>query len=193
MSTSRVAACQRCSNERCSRVHSLSEIRFMRCFSLLLGLCLLATNMLAHAEGGTCPSGYYPISTPGSTGCAPIPGYNQQQTATKPSMPRWESRWEALATDAKAGALGTATGRPSQESAEKSAIKDCQAKGGKICKLQISNANGCMAMIVGENVFNVQAGATESDAIQKGMKQCSVEDKNCRTYYSSCSLPTTTR
>lgn len=155
----------------------------------LLVLALQGLAFTAHAQG--CPAGTYPWSGNGVFTCLPDPNYqqpNQQQPQASQTM-KWADRWEALATDADTGTLGTSSGMASRSSAEKQALKDCKAKGGSNCKIQISNANGCMAMVLGDNLFNVQDGSSESEAIEKSMKECKSADKNCKVYYSNCSPP----
>lgn len=155
--------------------------------ALLLGLSSL--NLTAHAEGGTCPNGYYPVNSPGMMSCAPIPGYNQQQAAPQPPQPQWESRWGAISTDASRGVVGATSGMPSRQAAEQAVIADCRAKGGTECKLQVSYANGCGAMVVGDKAFTVEWGTTQDDAAQKSLRMCSTATTNCRVYYSTCSPP----
>jgi Domain of unknown function (DUF4189) len=157
--------------------------------TLLLLISLLSLSFVAHAEGN-CPPGYFPTTPPGQPGpqgCAPMP--NNSQDSAQLSGPRWATRWGAIATDPTTGALGTVTGISSKRKAEKAALADCQAKGGKECKLQLAYDNECAAMIVGNNVFNVTADTTLQKAIQSGTKKCSDQDSNCHVFYSACSPP----
>lgn len=104
--------------------------------------------------------------------------------------PIWSDQWMAIATDSAKASLGTATYMSSRELAESKAVEDCQKKGGLNCKLQMSTQNGCAAMILGKNAFNVNSAETITEAIDNGMRQCkSAGDQNCRVYYSACSLP----
>jgi hypothetical protein len=161
---------------------------------LLLGLLLLLGSVV-HAEG-ECPPGMFPTNPPGAqgpVGCAPIPGYDQQQQPTRQQTappPRWASGWMAIATDSMKGSLGSATDLPSRDEAERAALADCQAKGGSQCKLQVSYGNGCAAMVAGNKEFNVNGAATLDEAVRIGMKMCAkAGDSNCHVYYSACSLP----
>lgn len=160
---------------------------------LLLAILFLIVGA-AHAEGN-CPPGYYPTGAQqgqaGPQGCAPIPGYNNQQQTQQQEPPpaRWVSQWGAVATDAIKGSLGTATNLPSKNSAELVALADCQSKGGSQCKINVSYDNECVAMVVGDTGYNVNANITLDKAVQDGMKVCSAADTNCHVYYSACSLP----
>jgi hypothetical protein len=68
------------------------------CRWLLLALLLLLGSTV-HAEG-ECPPGMFPTNPPGAqgpVGCAPIPGYDQQQQAQpqqpQSQPPQWTTRW----------------------------------------------------------------------------------------------------
>lgn len=157
--------------------------------SLGMLVLMLQVTSIVHAQG--CPAGTYAWSGNGVFTCLPDPSYqqpNQQQQQAAQTM-KWADRWEALATDANTGTLGASSGMVSRSAAEKQALDDCRAKGGSDCKIQISNANGCMAMVLGDNLFNVQDGNSESEAVEKSMKQCKSADKNCKVFYSNCSPP----
>lgn len=161
---------------------------------LFLGFLLFTTGVL-HAEG-ECPPGMFPTNPSGAqgpVGCAPIPGYNQQQQQAQPQQhappPQWATQWGAIATDSANGALGAVTGLPSKSQAQQSAMADCQTKGGAQCKLQVTYDNECAAMVVGNKIFNVGAAENVDKAIQLGMAKCRETDTNCHVYYSACSLP----
>lgn len=161
---------------------------------LLFGLLLLSG--VTHAEGN-CPEGYYPIGgesgQAGPQGCAPIPGYNQQQgqqQAPQTPPPRWADRWGAIATFEPNGSLGTVTDMSDQQSAEQAALASCQSKHGSTCKIQLSYRNQCAAMVVSDKGYNVTPAVTVNEAVEKGMKICTGSgDPNCHVYYSACSLP----
>ena len=158
---------------------------------LLLSLLSLGLSGAVRAEGG-CPPGQYPVSGQGWQGCAPIPGYDQSPAYAQPEQPpaRWESRWGAIATDGVKGVLGTATGKANQSEAEQNALDQCHAKGGSACKIQTSYANGCAALIVGNNGFSTAIGSTPEEAISKATKICRSDgDTGCHVYYTDCSLP----
>lgn len=169
----------------------------MKAHLLLLFWLLLWLSNMAHAEGN-CPIGYYPIGAPqgqaGPQSCAPIPGYSngqQQQRSQQSPPPRWASRWGGIATDSKNGILGAATDLPTEIDAQRSAMTDCQAKGGAPCKLEISYDNECVTLAVGKKGYSINTGKTMGASIQLAMKTCSAdgEDSDCHVYYSACSLP----
>jgi Domain of unknown function (DUF4189) len=163
-------------------------MKTMAFLSLLVGI--LGVCDMAHAEGGTCPDGYYPANSPGVMGCAPIPGYNQQQQ--RPAQlppPQWESRWGAVAADVPGGAVGASTDMPSRQAAEQGAMADCEAQGSRNCVIETWYSNGCAAMVISDETHTTNNAATLDEAIQKGMRMCSQVAANCRVYYSACSLP----
>lgn len=170
----------------------------MRIYRWLLVGTLLLAGHAAHAEGN-CPQGYYPIGAPqgqaGPQSCAPIPGYNNNPEQPQPLRPppQWESRWMAIATDAVKGSLGTSINMSNQNDAEHAAIARCQAKGGTQCKIDVSEGNGCAAMVVGDTGYNVQGAATLIEATELAMKTCTSATSNCHVYYSACSLPLQTQ
>lgn len=155
-------------------------------FFLLSGVLIF--HISAHAEGN-CPLGYYSVGGQGVQGCAPIPDYDQQEPsqALVAPPPKWKSRWGAIAIDGTAGSVGMVTNLQSRRRAEQSALADCQAKGGKNCKLEVSYANGCAAVVAGDHRHNSTDGATLEEAIQRGMKICVADDTNCRAIFTSCS------
>ena len=159
------------------------------CFAMLLMVGLLGSG-LAHADG-FCPPGYYDPNNgraPAVT-CAPMAGGGQQQASQQPAE-RWESRWGAIATDGSKGAMGVATDKRSKREASKTAMQDCQSKGGVNCTVDIPYHDGCAAVVVGNGGYNATADATVDQAAATGMKTCRDAGRsNCRVYYSACSLP----
>jgi len=161
----------------------------------LIGLALLLSGV-AHAEGN-CPDGMYetnPPGTEGPVGCAPIPGYNQQQGQQQTPQPppeQWADHWGAIATDGLSGSFGASTNLLTRSSAEQAALTDCQSKkGSQNCKIETWYRNGCAAMVLSDKGHNVTNGATADEAIRAGMKICSAaKDGRCDVYYSACSLP----
>ena len=159
---------------------------------LVVSLWLLGAGG-AHSEGGSCPSGYYPIGGQGTMGCAPLPGAGNQQAPQQPA-PQWESRWGAIATSTQDGILGAATDKRSKREASQAAMQDCQSKGGLNCKIDAAYDNQCAAVVVGDGGYNVQNASTTDRAVAIGMKTCrDAGHANCHIYYSACSLPVRTR
>ncbi|HKT29208.1 DUF4189 domain-containing protein [Dyella sp.] len=159
----------------------------MKLFVLMpLLLCLLMFHSFAHAEGG-CPPGMIPYSGTDISSCGPLPSGYYQQPSQAPS-PRWESRWGAIAIGS-VGRIGVATNEPSKRQAEQSAIADCQAKEGKNCKIETLYANGCAVVVAGKKIHVSHSGATLTEATEQAMKICVASDTDCRTIFTSCSLP----
>lgn len=163
-------------------------------FPLLL-LFLLSFSITSHAEGN-CPPGYYAIGAtgqPGPQGCAPIPGYNQgQESVPTQSAPRWADRWGAIAYDT-AGTnvgLGVATNMSSKDLAEQVALKECRAKGGAGCEVDLAYYNQCAVVIAGDHYVQSRGAATIQEASSNGLKECRESGASgCVVYYSACSLP----
>ena len=165
-------------------------MKFLSSLTMLLALSL--SSWVVHAENG-CPAGQIPHSGTDPSSCGPIPNYynNTQQ----PQAPRvvWVSQWGAVATDSAAGALGGVTGLSSKQAAERAAMSDCQAKGGSNCVLHLSYDNECASMSVGDKILIVVSDLTLDKATQLSQQKCGEQDKNCRVYYSACSLPQRTQ
>lgn len=160
----------------------LTPLRF-----LILGILFHIGFTTAHAEGG-CPPGQYPQSGQGWQTCVPMPDTNSQGASSTPRA-RWVSQWQAIATDAQAGALGKSLGQSTSDDAERMAILDCKENRGTNCVVQISMANGCVAMVVGEKLMNTKGAKTKAEAESRAVAKCEEEDTNCSVYYSACSLP----
>lgn len=155
--------------------------------SLQLGLLMFHSSALA--ESG-CPRGMIPYSGTNINSCGPIPpDYYQQQPsqASTPPPPRWESRWGGIATDAPKGIIGSSRNALTESDAKARAIADCKSKSGANCTLKSTFSNGCGALLVGDDGFNVNAGATEEIAIQKAMDVCKASSTGCRAYFTTCS------
>lgn len=164
-------------------------MKVFRSLSFLLLLSFLSFGAQAQVS---CPPGMIPYGTAQDQSvCGPDPNAQQQSDQSGPVQPtvRWAANWQALATDTPKGILGTSKDQANRALAEAAAISDCRAKGGTDCTLQISYGNGCIAMVVGDHVMNMNGGITEDDAAQKGLKMCSAADTHCHVYYSACSLP----
>lgn len=170
----------------------------MRAFILIaLSLCLLMAGEYCQAQaypcGGPGPGEVVVGQTQGGQGVASVPLCQRvdQRSAQSPQAPapKWESRWGAIATDGDKGVIGSSSGSASRAVAEHTAMTDCQSKGGAPCKLQVSYANGCGALVVGDKAFDADWGSTKEEAIGKATKVCSAESANCHAYFTTCSLP----
>lgn len=157
----------------------------------VLFLFLLAIANIAYAEGGTCPPGYYPVSSPGVMGCAPIPNYNQNNVSATPTSERWATRWGAIAIDDTSAdtGLGTVSDMPSKRKAEQVALSKCRENGAAACKLKLSYYNQCAAIAWGDTGYNAARAATVEEASEISIRECSANHANCKIYYSECSLP----
>lgn len=151
---------------------------------------LLLMTCWVHAEGN-CPPGYYPIGASqgqaGPQGCAPIPGYSQQQRTQPPPPPIWTDRFGAIATDIPNRSGGVSIDQPNWSSAEQAAIADCHSNGGSNCSIEISYRNGCVALVGGKTGHNAKTGPTIEIATQAAMKVCVEADTNCQVTYAACS------
>lgn len=164
------------------------EIGIMTKLLLVLFACMLGmASVGARAEGG-CPPGTAPQQGQGWQSCVPVAGSNQDSVNNPADAPAWANSWQAIATDDSKGILGTSIGKLSRLTAEGAAVDDCVAKGGTDCKVQLSNANGCVAMAVGKERMRIMSAASKKDAEKKTLAACKEEDKTCVMYYSECSL-----
>jgi hypothetical protein len=158
---------------------------------ILLLISLLSVSGLSLGEGGSCPPGYYPQSAPGVVGCAPIPGYESNNTDTQKSstdLPvRWADTWGAISVDGSSGSLGAVVGFSSEKEAQQAALNKCRANGGGDCNIDLTYHNQCAVMILGSKKYNTASAATVERATQLGMETCNSADTSCRVYYSGCS------
>lgn len=146
-------------------------------------------SAVVHAESG-CPAGMVPHSGTSTTSCAPIP---QGPQGNVPSI-NWASRWGAIASDGKRGAVGAVTSQASKNDARKAAIAECEARGGHNCKVETTYRNQCLVVVSGRSKSNNVTAESIERATQIGMESCEKrEDSNCRVYYSGCSFPERTR
>lgn len=154
---------------------------------------LMATSLCLCADGaafaeGRCPPGYYPVDTPGVAGCAPIPVIPQTGPA-RSAQPQWETRWGAIAIDGTNSVVGAVTGMQSKRKAEKAAIKQCRAKGGDRCEVELAYYNQCGVIAWGDTGYVTAGSATVPEASELAVRQCNQSTSNCRVYYADCSLP----
>lgn len=151
-------------------------------------VCLLGLSSAVYAEGGNCPTGYYPVGGQGASGCAPIPGYPDSESNSEPrTSPVWETRWGAISVDGSSGSLGAVVGLSSEKKAQQAALNKCRTNGGGNCSVDLTYHNQCAVMILGSKKYNTASAATVERATQLGMETCSAVDTSCRVYYSGCS------
>jgi len=157
----------------------------------LLTLLVIAFSATTHAEGG-CPPGQYPQHGQGWQTCVPMSASSgsPQGTPQPVHVPSKSlDQWQAIATDTVVGVIGTSADKTTWNEAEREAISNCQEKGGTACNIDISYANGCVAMVFGNSMKNSKGGSNQAQAEQRAMEQCKKDDTNCRVIYSACSLP----
>jgi hypothetical protein len=149
-------------------------------WALCVAALLICGDVFAEVN---CPPGYYQTGATDFVGCAPLPGA-AGAAATHPGL-SWSSRWGAIAT--ASGAFGTANNVSSARKAEKMAMKQCRANGGKNCRVNLSFSNQCVALAWG-NTFNSAKYATDiAQAETMAMNSCSRDTQNCKVFYSACS------
>ncbi|WP_082575581.1 DUF4189 domain-containing protein [Lysobacter sp. Root667] len=164
------------------------------CSLLLAGLSGAGA---ARAEQG-CPAGLAPIGQAPGPICVPQPGYGiggpspvQQQGPSAP-QPRWLDRWGAVAIDAVASKMGTATDRKSSRDAERTALKDCKNRGGteqQCKKTLLVYGNGCGAVAVGSDFIVARGGGSIEEASARAQKECGMNSTECEVLYTRCSYP----
>lgn len=151
----------------------------------ILPLLFFVASLQAAAQG--CPPGQYPVAGQGWNYCAPVPGAAQEEASPQQATgPRWKNVWQSTAIDNEAGALGTAMGRSTAKDAERGAVDDCKDKGGTNCVVQVSMKNGCIAIVVGDKMFNVKGGSTEEETVGEAMAECKATNSTCTLFYKKC-------
>ncbi|WP_190238574.1 DUF4189 domain-containing protein [Marilutibacter maris] len=115
----------------------------------------------------------------------------QQQLPPPPPQPTgwWETTWGAIAPSPVGGVIGEALGASSKEEAERTALADCEAKGGGACRVDIAYHNQCAVMVVGEKFLNTARAGSVDEASDLGVSYCEEKDRNCRVHYSACTEP----
>jgi hypothetical protein len=159
-------------------------------------LVLVWVGTAASAQDVVCPNGIPAANNPS---CIPpdnpmspyYQGNSQQpdQAAEPKQMGHWELTWGSVATDGEKGVLGSSVGQSSKNSANSAAVKDCQAKGGEKCQVDLAFFNQCAAMVAGHDWYRVFSAGTVEEASHDGISECSTNSKNCRILYSVCSKP----
>lgn len=162
---------------------------------LLFLTALMLFSKISYAEGN-CPPGYYPTGgdAAGWHGCAPMDGgiSNQSEDAPQEAQEEWEDRWGAIAT--ANGAFGVSVSKKNKEQAAQGALTECRRNAGKeACKLKPPYYNQCAALAWGDTTNIVARGPDLHEVEQRAVDLCSKETRNCRIYYSACSLPVRVR
>jgi hypothetical protein len=141
----------------------------------------------AHAENG-CPNGFTPWRIPveSQNDCVAITDYGNEQPAPPPRA-QWQTRWGAIAT--ANGAFGAVKNQSSKRKAESAAMVHCKANGGADCEVAVSYSNQCAALVWGENWSQTARSPYVAQAENLAMQLCNERAKNCRVFYSDCSIP----
>lgn len=146
---------------------------------LLALLCLLfAFELPVSAQ---CRVGSGPDQGDGVPYCSQLPA----PAPSAPNEPVWATRWGAIAT--ADGVFGAVVGLASERKAEKAAMQQCKAKGGRNCGVIVSYYNQCAALAWGENGENAARGPYLNEVETTAMAGCSERSQNCKLYYSACS------
>lgn len=160
---------------------------------LVLSLLLLVLGTAA-AEG-RCPPGMYETGSRDYIACAPIPGYDQDDSGedSTPSKPMiWERRWGAIAREVGGGALAGVNGFKSEVAAKQAAIARCQATATvskAACKVTLPYYNQCAAFAWGEGWGGAVSAADLPKAQEEALKDCNAKAGSvCEIFYSGCSL-----
>lgn len=88
--------------------------------------------------------------------------------------------------------MGVATEKKNRREAQRSALKDCQARGGapQECKKSLfTYGNGCGALALGSDYVAFDGGGTVEEATNKAQKLCSLNSTNCEVLYTRCNYP----
>lgn len=153
----------------------------MPCLRLILLLVSLLP-VAVHAEGGSCPSGYYPIGGNGVMGCAPMPGNNNGPARGNP-YPQTNyngpapGTYGAVAYDRAANNGFVTYGKFSRESAADAALKVCREKGGKSCEL-VTTVHGSVTVVQdGAGKFFAAEDPYSGDTIQPAFDKCNQQSR----------------
>ena len=127
---------------------------------------------------------------PGGHGIAPTPlcYWKSQQTAPQPTG-YWQKTWGAIAPSSVGGVLGTAVGAGSKREAKRLALADCQAKGGRSCRVDVAYQNQCVSMVTGDKTYSWARAASVAQATKLAMDDCNKDNESCDIYYFACTEP----
>ncbi len=170
---------------------------------LMLQVFLLSATAMFSADAsaeGNCPPGYYPTGgdQAGWHGCAPMNGgigdesEDNEPEASQAAQEVWEDRWGAIAT--ANGAMGQAVSKKTKDEAIEEALKDCRDRAGKeSCKLKVAYYSQCVALAWGASGNVAARGPDLREVEERAVEKCSNDFRNCKIYYSACSLPVRVR
>jgi uncharacterized protein DUF4189 len=168
--------------------------------SQLLALCLLGVSSFVHAEGGSCPDGYYPIGGQGTSGCAPIPNYQGGTNGSTPiARPQghWRPTWGAIAMD-QSGDVGVTVGKLSEDDARREALARCANWGAKNCKVELAYYHQCAVIVkpmreseIVAGMAVVQGGPSIEETTQFATSTCMTKNgtNECKVIYADCTKP----
>lgn len=159
-----------------------------------LGLLFLIICEFAHAEGGSCPNGYYPIGGQGVSGCAPIPNYDadSQDRADAKPLGKWITTWSAIAIDSAVGDVGVSSGEFTEVDAKEKALRRCKQHGATECRVTTyHNQCAVIAWPINADAKAVMVGAETIELASKlALSQCaSSGGGSCNIVSAQCSRP----
>lgn len=126
-------------------------------------------------------------------------GYYNQQGGEIALPPRpsgkWIKTWGAIAKDVDGTDAGVSVGKLSRNEAEKEAINECTAGGGRNCKPLFAYRNQCVAYSSGlkpdGRAWEAQSSAATIElASSQALQSCADNGgKECRILYTACTDP----
>ena len=160
---------------------------------LAIILCMFSTVALAE---GRCPPGMFETGSRDYIGCAPIPGYGQDNgqgdEGSAPPIPTvWETRWGASATESKGGGFGAVSGFKSESAAAQAAVDQCRKTASVSkdkCEVQVAYHNQCAVYAWGAGRSVASHAVDIPTATEDALKLCAASaGQACKIYYSGCS------
>jgi hypothetical protein len=148
-----------------------------------------ASGNISIAEGGTCPSDYYSVNSPGVMGCTPMNGGGSTFLPPSPG-PKWQTRWGAIAWGG--GGFGASNNLLSKRKAEKSAVEACRLRSPNPnqCRVYTAYYNQCIVVAQGENSLGTARSPEINEAKSSALEACrKTGDQFCKSAYDACSYP----
>lgn len=165
----------------------------LKIFAFLIVFLMTSTVYAQNCPAGI-PSGGNPMCIPPDRPESPYyngsSAYVQQPAQPKTIVIRqhWADRWGAIAMDSAIGVVGVSKGQKNKVLSEKTAMNNCSIRGGRNCAIKIAYKNQCVVIIAGDNDSSIQTAASIPEATKLGLGKCNNEDRNCRVYYSECTM-----